>query len=96
MGIPKPLLVTIFYQLSLSISPPLELNPYAMFVSTQHGGHLGFFEGGVIFPNKTTWLQRLVLQYSTVCRELQPKNTHNTYCACVFIAALLFYLCDSQ
>ena len=76
MGILKPLLAVTFLllTLSLSTSPPLELNPYAMFVSTQHGGHLGFFEGGVIFPNKTTWLQRLVLQYSTACRELQLKK----------------------
>ena len=60
-----PLYVIYFPPFSLT-----ELNPYAMFVSTQHGGHLGFFEGGVILPNKATWLERLVLQYSLACREI--------------------------
>ena len=38
------------------------------------GGHLGFFEGGIILPNNATWLERLVLQYSLACcREILPK-----------------------
>ena len=52
---------------------PADHNPYAMFVSTEYGGHLGFFEGGVIRPNSVTWLDRLILQYSKACSEILPK-----------------------
>jgi abhydrolase domain-containing protein 2 len=50
-----------------------DLNPYAMFVSTEYGGHLGFLEGGLVLPNWATWLQRLVLQYTQACSHLLPK-----------------------
>lgn len=35
-----------------------------IFVATQHGGHLGFFEGGLVYPNAVTWLDRVVVQYT--------------------------------
>eukprot|EP00058_Branchiostoma_floridae_P024289 XP_002609779.1 hypothetical protein BRAFLDRAFT_122100 [Branchiostoma floridae] len=35
----------------------------AMFVLTRHGGHLGFYSGGLIIPDSETWLHRLLLQY---------------------------------
>ncbi len=38
----------------------------SVFVLTQYGGHLGFYEGGVV-PNKLTWLDRLFVEFSNAC-----------------------------
>ena len=35
-----------------------------IFATTQHGGHLGFFEGGLLYPDTITWLDKIVVQYS--------------------------------
>ncbi|XP_071943473.1 monoacylglycerol lipase ABHD2-like [Antedon mediterranea] len=35
----------------------------AMYVTTKHGGHLGFYEGGYIKPNTVTWMERVSFQY---------------------------------
>lgn len=35
-----------------------------MFVEQKYGGHLGFYEGGLAYPNPMTWLDRLVVQLS--------------------------------
>jgi len=40
-------------------------------VVTQHGGHLGFFEGGSVIPNDVTWLDRCVVEY---CKSLLHIN----------------------
>lgn len=32
-----------------------------MFIETQNGGHLGFYEGGIIYPNPLTWLDRILV-----------------------------------
>ncbi|GAB6032354.1 hypothetical protein CHUAL_010995 [Chamberlinius hualienensis] len=32
-------------------------------ITTTHGGHLGFFEGGIVFPSKITWLDRIIVQF---------------------------------
>lgn len=34
-----------------------------LFVVTQNGGHLGFFEGGVVIPKTVTWMDRAIVQY---------------------------------
>jgi len=41
----------------------VEENKDGVFVVTKHGGHLGFYEGGLIWPNKTTWLEHALLEY---------------------------------
>lgn len=33
----------------------------ALYVELAHGGHLGFYEGGMIYPNPITWLDRAVV-----------------------------------
>ncbi|XP_041444165.1 monoacylglycerol lipase ABHD2 isoform X2 [Xenopus laevis] len=34
-----------------------------------HGGHLGFFEGAVLFPEPLTWMDKLIVQYSNaICQ----------------------------
>lgn len=32
-----------------------------MYVELAHGGHLGFYEGGLIYPNPLTWLDRATI-----------------------------------
>ena len=48
-------------------------NPNAMFVRTTCGGHLGFFEGGVVIPHPTSWVDRLILEYSQSCINLREQ-----------------------
>lgn len=36
-------------------------NTSTMYVELAHGGHLGFYEGGLIYPNPVTWLDRAVV-----------------------------------
>ena len=35
-----------------------------IFIEQKYGGHLGFYEGGFIYPNALSWLDRLVVQLS--------------------------------
>ncbi|XP_075413959.1 monoacylglycerol lipase ABHD2 [Tenrec ecaudatus] len=51
-----------------------------MFVLPLHGGHLGFFEGAVLFPEPLTWMDKLVVQYAdAICQwernKLQCSDT---------------------
>lgn len=36
-------------------------HPKAMYIELAHGGHLGFYEGGFIYPNPVTWLDRALV-----------------------------------
>nr|XP_020478233.1 monoacylglycerol lipase ABHD2-B-like [Monopterus albus] len=38
--------------------------PNVIFALTQHGGHLGFFEGAVLFPQPLTWMDKVIVEYS--------------------------------
>lgn len=29
-----------------------------LYIELAHGGHLGFYEGGLLYPNPITWLDR--------------------------------------
>jgi len=35
-----------------------------LYIEQKYGGHLGFYEGGLAYPNPLTWLDRLVVQLS--------------------------------
>lgn len=35
-----------------------------IFMTTKHGGHLGYFEGGILQPNNITWLDRAIIEYA--------------------------------
>lgn len=40
-----------------------------MFVLSRHGGHLGFFEGAVLFPEPLTWMDKLIVEYiNAICQ----------------------------
>ncbi|KAM8972984.1 monoacylglycerol lipase ABHD2 [Pelodytes ibericus] len=46
-----------------------------MVVLPLHGGHLGFFEGAVLFPEPLTWMDKLLVQYSNaVCQWEKTKS----------------------
>jgi hypothetical protein len=32
-----------------------------LYIEQKYGGHLGFYEGGLIYPNPLTWLDRTVV-----------------------------------
>ena len=53
-----------------------EHNPNALFVKTEHGGHLGFFEGGLI-PNKVSWLDRMLVEFARASIELAENDKLN-------------------
>lgn len=50
-----------------------EINEAALFVVTYHGGHLGFYEGGLFTVSPLTWLDRAVMQY--IMAVLKVKQT---------------------
>ena len=33
----------------------------ALYLELAHGGHLGFYEGGLVYPNPVTWLDRALV-----------------------------------
>lgn len=38
-----------------------EKHPNFLYIEQQYGGHLGFYEGGFIYPNSATWLDKNVV-----------------------------------
>lgn len=47
-----------------------EKNDNCIFVTTKHGGHLGFFEGGILIPDSATWLDRVIIEYADAVTNL--------------------------
>ena len=45
-----------------------------IFALTHHGGHLGYFEGGIVRPNSVTWLDRVIVEFGTALL-LHHKNS---------------------
>jgi len=53
-----------------------------IFALTRHGGHLGYFEGGVVRPNSLTWLDRVIVEFSTAllrCKTTSSQQQRQTY-----------------
>lgn len=48
--------VNILYHFSVSGT-----RPNTLYVELAHGGHLGFYEGGLLYPNPITWLDRTLV-----------------------------------
>lgn len=60
---------------SLSCLSPAEKRENVMFVLPLHGGHLGFFEGSVLFPEPLTWMDKLVVEYANaICQWERNKS----------------------
>jgi abhydrolase domain-containing protein 2 len=36
-----------------------------LYIEQKYGGHLGFYEGGLIYPNPLTWLDRTVVDLAS-------------------------------
>ncbi|CAG0889994.1 unnamed protein product [Darwinula stevensoni] len=43
-----------------------------LYIETEFGGHLGFFEGGIILPKPHSWMDHLIVQISNALTE-QPQ-----------------------
>ncbi|XP_015773343.1 PREDICTED: abhydrolase domain-containing protein 2-like isoform X2 [Acropora digitifera] len=52
-------------------------NESAIFVITRHGGHLGFFEGGLLAVNPITWLDKALIQYTTAVMQANRSDDHS-------------------
>ncbi|KPP63903.1 abhydrolase domain-containing protein 2-A-like, partial [Scleropages formosus] len=52
-----------------------EKKPNVMFALTLHGGHLGFFEGAVLFPEPLTWMDKVIVQYATTICHWERHKT---------------------
>lgn len=39
----------------------LEEKNNILYVELAHGGHLGFYEGGLLYPNPVTWLDKALV-----------------------------------
>ena len=62
---------------SIFLSFILESNESAIFVITRHGGHLGFFEGGLLAVNPITWLDKALIQYTTAVMQANRSEDHS-------------------
>lgn len=45
----------------VAFNPFTGKHPNTLYVEVAHGGHLGFYEGGYIYPNPITWLDRATI-----------------------------------
>ncbi|KAG7522393.1 hypothetical protein JOB18_021105 [Solea senegalensis] len=55
----------LIHQSLLAIPRTLAVKmPNVIFALTQHGGHLGFFEGAVLFPQPLTWMDKFIVEYT--------------------------------
>jgi len=54
-----------------------------IFAVTHHGGHLGYFEGGVLLPNSVTWLDRIVVEFGNALLCQQKHQTCANSYSCV-------------
>lgn len=66
---------------------PLAKKPNVVFALTLHGGHLGFFEGAVLFPQPLTWMDKVIVGYANaMCQWEKQKppcqSTHTTGSSC--------------
>ncbi len=48
--------------------------PNVIFSLTLHGGHLGFFEGAVLFPQPLTWMDKVIVEYANVMCQWEKQK----------------------
>lgn len=65
-----------------------EKMPNVVFTLTQHGGHMGFFEGAVLFPQPLTWMDKVIVEYTdAIChwkkkRSVCQRSSHQDMNSC--------------
>lgn len=60
---------------------PAAKKPNAIFALTLHGGHLGFFEGAVLFPQPLTWMDKVIVGYANaICQWEKQKPPCQSPC----------------
>lgn len=47
----------------------LESKDNLLYIELMHGGHLGFFEGGFMYPNPIAWLDRTLVSLLPALKE---------------------------
>ena len=57
----------------VSYSLHTEMNPNAIFVSTDYGGHMAFYEGSFLALNAISWIDRVVVDYTRAVHVLRNK-----------------------
>lgn len=55
--------ISLLKQIKLLCNLHLFLASYnkVVYIELAHGGHLGFYEGGLIYPNPVAWLDRVLV-----------------------------------
>ncbi|KAL4238314.1 Monoacylglycerol lipase abhd2 [Mactra antiquata] len=51
-----------------------ENHDHCIFMTTKHGGHLGYFEGGIFVPDNVTWLDRVIIEYADTVSNLYSQG----------------------
>ncbi|XP_029951913.1 monoacylglycerol lipase ABHD2 [Salarias fasciatus] len=51
-----------------------EKMPNVMFALTQHGGHMGFFEGAVLLPQRLSWMDKAIVEYADAICHWEKKK----------------------
>lgn len=66
----------LFYDVSYvsSYSRSIEKMPNVIFALTQHGGHMGFFEGAVLVPQPLTWMDKVIVEYTDAICQWEKKR----------------------
>ncbi|XP_040565520.1 abhydrolase domain-containing protein 2 [Lepeophtheirus salmonis] len=67
------------------VPPPLtalarkesEKNEKFIFIEQKHGGHLGFYEGGLIYPNNVTWLDRVLIEMANGMTQVHSSDKNS-------------------
>lgn len=75
------LALTLLKSNSRSLCHPAAKKPNAVFALTLHGGHLGFFEGAVLFPQPLTWMDKVIVGYANaICQWEKQKPPCQSPC----------------
>lgn len=53
---------------------PLAKKSNVVFALTLHGGHLGFFEGAVLFPQPLTWMDKVIVGYANAMCQWEKQK----------------------
>ena len=74
------LVILVFFQdcesllFSLCLCPPPEKKENVIFALSLHGGHLGFFEGAVLFPQPLTWMDKVIVGYANAMCQWEKQK----------------------